>query len=387
MTQRTCSTASLSRPGWLGKARWPLRVFAVFIIATSLSSLITSDEWWVRMWDFPRIQLAVLALIFSIVLFIFERGTALLLACALAVCGVWQTSRVSLYTPFVSPEMEFATPDPIDNAGEVNAAGLLAPTCFSMLAYNVQQSNRDYARSLAMLEREDPDIVVLFETDQAWLDALEPVLARYPERAARPLANKYGLAFATRLPVLKKSIQALAEHDTPSVFVTLKAERTFQIIGLHPRPPKPGQDTDERDAELVIAARYAQTQNMPVLALGDFNDVAWSDTSSLFKRLGGFLDPRIGRGVYATFPSNMTWLGWPLDHVFATPEFTLAELRVLENTGSDHRAILARLCLADDGYAEGNATPARVDNDDREDAIKIVDEFGDDTRTEQAQGR
>ena len=122
-----------------------------------------------------------------------------------------------------------------------------------------------------------------------------------------------------------------------------------------------------------------------MLVLGDFNDVAWSNTSELFKSTARLLDPRIGRGSYATFPSNMIWLAWPLDHVFVSEHFLLKDMRVLRDVGSDHRAIVIDLCLDRNRARALNDTPERADSGDREDARDIAKDYVED-RQEKAAG-
>nr|WP_244649967.1 endonuclease/exonuclease/phosphatase family protein [Sphingomonas sp. CFBP 13706] len=152
----------------------------------------------------------------------------------------------------------------------------------------------------------------------------------------------------------------------------------FRVIALHPRPPVPGQDTEARDAEIAIAASRAARAKLPVLAIGDFNDVAWSHTSQLFKRVGGYLDARIGRGTFATFPARTPLLGWPLDHMFVTPEFKVHSLEVLEDVGSDHLPIHSRLCLT--GRSGANKAPDAVSNEDRKDVKEVLQEYHEDQR-------
>ena len=160
----------------------------------------------------------------------------------------------------------------------------------------------------------------------------------------------------------------------------------FRMIALHPRPPRPNQDTEERDAEIIMAARKSQDLALPVLAIGDFNDVAWSDTTRLFKDLGGFLDPRRGRGTYASFPANMVWLGWPLDHLFITEEFLFSDMRIGESVGSDHRPVIARLCLDPERARMRNANAAAPDTGDKEAADEVMEEFEEDTARDAVEG-
>lgn len=336
-------------------------VLAAIAATGTALSLLTSYRWYIRMWDFPRVALmllAALALLLAIPVLAGWARTAVVVA-MLLVIG-WQGLRIYPYTTLAKPE--------------VAKAVISKENCISAFSFNVLQTNRDYARTISLIDREDPDIVLLLETDGKWEAALSSVIDRYPHRFAAPLDNLYGLIMLTRLPVENAEITYLIDKETPSVFATMqtKAGSRFRYIGLHPRPPQPGEDTEKRDGEIAIAARHAKQTELPILAMGDFNDVAWSRTSQMFKRIGGYLDPRVGRGLFATFPANLPGLRWPLDHIFMSPDFTLLDMKVLENVGSDHLPVIAKVCLAPRAAKVLNDEPETPDADDQEDMREAI---------------
>ncbi|MDM7956722.1 endonuclease/exonuclease/phosphatase family protein [Blastomonas sp.] len=331
-------------------------VLAAIAATGTTLSLLTSYRWYIRMWDFPRVALivfAALALVLAIP--VLAGWTRSLVVVAMLLVIGWQGLRIYPYTPLAKPE--------------VAQAVISKENCISAFSFNVLQTNRDYARTISLIDREDPDIVLLLETDGPWEAALKPVIDRYPHRFSAPLDNLYGLIMLSRLPVEDAEITWLIDKETPSVFATLQTNggSRFRYIGLHPRPPQPGEDTEKRDGEIAIAARHAKLTKLPVLAMGDFNDVAWSRTSQMFKRIGGYLDPRVGRGLYATFPANLPGLRWPLDHIFMSPDFTLLDMKVLENVGSDHLPVIAKVCLAPRAAKVLNDEPETPDADDHKD--------------------
>ena len=323
--------------GWRKFAAGFSCFLALATIVVTVLSAVPSNEWWVRVWDFPRLLVlagGLFALAGLLALRFPGRSpvTALLLAAL-----VYQCWFIFPYTPAARVEAER-----LELADDLRRAH-----CFTLLSVNVLQDNRDFTGTRDLIERTDPDLLLLMETDRAWQEALDPLLDRFDQRFDAPLSNRYGMILASNLPIVGGRIVNLAEPRTPSIhgIARTRSGRAFRFAALHPRPPHPGQDTEERDAELAIAARHIRETRLPALAFGDFNDVGWSRTSQLFRRIGEYVDPRVGRGLYATYPASWPAFRWPLDHIFFTEEFALHDLRIGSRLGSDHLPVHAEICL------------------------------------------
>lgn len=220
-------------------------------------------------------------------------------------------------------------------------------SCASVLSFNVLQTNDRYEATAKLIEAERPDILLLMETNRVWLDALQPQLARYGYTLAKPLENKYGMVFATTLQVDRAEMVANTSSNTPTLYATLRMGdgARFELIGLHPRPPLPGESTAQRDANIARAGSRTPDMLFNVLAIGDFNDVPWSSTTQKFVRDGGFSDPRAGRGSFATFPADYAFAGWPLDQIFVKEGVKVETLAIGSDVGSDHLPVLAKVCV------------------------------------------
>ena len=138
------------------------------------------------------------------------------------------------------------------------------------------------------------------------------------------------------------------------------------LHGLPPRPPEPLRDepSSPRDAELVLVGRAIHDDgSRPTIVAGDLNDVAWSETSELFVRLSGLLDPRTGRGFYNSYNAKNPLFRYPLDHVFHSKHFELVRLERLPAIGSDHFPILIELQYDPEAEREQSESHKRPGDD------------------------
>lgn len=307
-----------------------LWTLALTVVVTTLLPLTNSVQWWIRMWDFPRLHIAITALVILIVAVPIVVSYKPLFLGLVGAAFVYQAIQIYPYTGFAPVEIALASAP--DAAQEVN-----------MLAINVLMENTRHDDLIEIINREDPDVLLLMETDAKWADALQDVLARYDTVQSHIADDHYGLIFATRLDVAKSEFLWPYDDDTPAVKAVMRAPNgvDFNFIGLHPRPPVPGNDTETRDRQIKNAALMTSSSDRPTVCMGDFNDVAWSWTTKRFKRYGDFREPRVGRGMISSFHADYPFMRLPIDQLFVTGNVGLVSFGRLENFGSDHFPIAA----------------------------------------------
>ncbi len=344
-----------------------LIALAIFFVAATALPFSRTDSAWIRMFDFPRTHIAIGGLCVTLLYWLFvwslqtiaeSAGLALLMLCVL-----YQGYKISPYTFLASPQVQAS-----------NAHG--SAGAFSLLISNVLMENRNAREYLEIVRRADPDIVLAVETDQWWVEQLGVLDQKYRYTVKYPLANCYGMFLCSRLKLIDPQIKFLIEPNVPSIHTVVELESSDRIVlhCLHPEPPQPGhgQDSTERDAELLVVARAVKESGAPALVAGDLNDVAWSRTTKLFQKISGLLDPRIGRGLYNTFSAKNPLFRWPLDHVFHSNHFRLLQLERLPSFGSDHFPVFIRLSYEPETKAQQEQPEA--DMGDHEEAAEKIEQ-------------
>ncbi|ARS34746.1 endonuclease/exonuclease/phosphatase family protein [Pontibacter actiniarum] len=316
----------------------------LLILVTLLSLIYNVGLWYLKVLDFPRVQV-LLGLLLLLLLFVasnhrWKLPSVLFLAGLLASIAL-QAYFILPYTPLVGTTVASVAPAAVEKDRR-----------FSLLLANVWMKNRQVETLLSIIQQSDPDIVLVMETDKWWIARLAPLRKEYPYQVEYPLDNTYGMALYSRMPLESTQVRFLAHQTVPSIHtkVILDAGAVFTLHAMHPVPPKPSKYPDnvgdgENEVALLKVGKMVQQRQTPTIVAGDFNDVSWSNTSRLFgvkSRLGNV---RIGRGLYNSFDATSNILRWPLDQIFVSEEFRLVELRRLPDFGSDHFPFYAELAL------------------------------------------
>ncbi len=337
----------------------------LFVLATLLP-LWRHRAWWVRVWEFPRLQLGALLvalLVAQVMLLEYSQPWHYLISALTGACLVYQLAWVVPYTRPWRNEVRRA---------EADAAG----PHIRVMSSNVLGPNRQPDRLLALVREYRPDVLVTLESDQWWETQLEQLVEEYPHSIRCPLDNLYGMHVFSRLPLEEPELCFLVEDDVPSIHARVRVsdELAVRMHFLHPAPPSPTENDEstERDAELLVVARSIQGDAGPIIVTGDLNDVAWSPTTRLFRKISGLLDPRVGRGMYNTFHAHHWFLRWPLDHFFHSAHFRFIRLLRLPDIGSDHFPVFIELQYDPKHTEEQHGLEA--DREDEQQAEETIEE-------------
>lgn len=358
-----------------------LQAIGVLAVVLTLFPFVAADYWWIRMFDYPHVQLTIFTLVALLIYFFrfdIRSWRDYTFIGVLSACFLFQLTKIYPYTPFADYQVK--------NNLEVNKDRTV-----SLLITNVLQKNKEYRKVLDEILLTDPDIIILTEANNRWRNELAPFIRKfgYTFQAEMPLDNTYGMLYYSRLKSINPKIEFLLQDSIPSIHtrVELPSKEIVELHIIHPTPPLPPHDesSTDRDAQMMMVAKMAKNSDYPVIVAGDFNDVAWSESTRLFQQVSGLLDPRIGRGFFNTFDANSWIMRWPLDHLFVSEEWRVMDLNLGNDVESDHFPLYAKLSLEPGSAAKQKMKPAS--SEDMQEAEKQIQKEKEKDRKEKAEGK
>ncbi|QAA81786.1 endonuclease/exonuclease/phosphatase family protein [Aequorivita sp. H23M31] len=339
-----------------------LHILTIFFIISPFFPATGNLHWFFRTADFVRLQSLFIQLVLLILLIFLDNPFTTfswILLAALVLSMIYQLLKVAQYSSFYPRKQSHASTD-----GHV-----------SILAGNVLQTNSCYPDFLNEIKRLDPDVVLTMESNKEWENCLSPIEKDYPFSVKVPLENFYGMHLYSKIKLENVEVNYQIEDDKPSIFFDLRIADNPPIYFccLHPAPPSPTENetSKEADAELIITGKKIREEDKPTVVCGDMNDVVWSRTTRLFKKMTGMVDPRVGRGFFPTYNANYFFLRFPLDHLFHTKDLYVGKMIRSNYFGSDHYAMYYEI-----HHKKNVSTPEnpKMDVEEKEEVEEIIEE-------------
>ncbi|HEX7418083.1 MAG TPA: endonuclease/exonuclease/phosphatase family protein [Steroidobacteraceae bacterium] len=208
---------------------------------------------------------------------------------------------------------------------------------------NVFFINSAYARVIAWIHREQPDIVVLEEVTPRWHAALAPLGREYPYQSFAD-DDHSAVWLLSRWPLIGARKLEFGGRAAPAVLATaaIGAQR-LQLVGVHLSWPFGARNAFERNDSFRQLARFARGHSEPLLIVGDLNCTPFSPYFGDLLRDGELVNA--AAGWQPTWPSFVPPLGIAIDHVLLAHGVAVRAFRRGDWIGSDHVPIVVDLTL------------------------------------------
>jgi endonuclease/exonuclease/phosphatase (EEP) superfamily protein YafD len=215
----------------------------------------------------------------------------------------------------------------------------------TVVSANVYLGVADAATLVSLVDRLDADLLSVQELTPSFADRLHRLgLGRLlPHSALLPQPRGRGGGLYARFPLTLLPHQTRFLFRMPRAAMVLPDRTRLRIVAVHPQPPTMGADRWREALESLPAAG----DGAPWLLVGDFN--ATLDNAELRDVLDhGYRDAgdAAGMGLEPTWPNGQE--NTPpitIDHVLADRRLGIVDYDVLDQPGSDHRFVYARLAL------------------------------------------
>lgn len=344
---------------------WNVYLFLiVLLLLLTLLPKIQNSHWIFRVPEFGKIQITYFIFITFILGFLLDSSKNLwYLQGLLFIMLVHHSVTLIKYTPLYKVRKHVRQPNSSQKLYFISA--------------NVYQFNTEHLRFIKLIEKYQPEIFLTMESNGDWEKVLQILEKDYPYQHKVTLENTYGMHFYSKIEIEDSKTHYFVADDIPSIEVHLKTEDGFSFVffGVHPPPPSPTEEetSKERDGDLLSAAKSVKEIHKPVIVVGDFNNVAWSKSSILFKKISHLIDPRIGRAFVSTFHAKYRLLRFPIDLMFHSEDIFIEELKTLDNFGSDHLPVYCEFFI-DHHNDEQEERLEQATSEEKADAEEMIQE-------------
>lgn len=240
---------------------------------------------------------------------------------------------------------------------------------YRILVSNVNKPNRQFDRLIDLIQKEDPDVIVLIEADREWLKALKNTTLLYRHfNETNNDAGYFSISIFSRYNIQNFEIVPIGRMKIPLAKMSLVfPSGVLRLYAIHPVPPIPLKKEFMKDRFFQIEKINSELskEESPAMLVGDFNATPWSSgfrsltsgtklrtAGSDFDLLGTWPTPEYFRvlllpGQNPVSESDIFYriFNWeifriPIDHVLTTQEFRIKDYRLGKHIGSDHFPLL-----------------------------------------------
>ena len=222
--------------------------------------------------------------------------------------------------------------------------GAAADSDLRILNANVLATNGNYEDFRKLVEATQPDIVIMQEVTDAWVQSLDGFSKRFPHKVVEARPDPFGIALFSRFPLEASAVRQADPRGYPEIVATVVAnDWRLQLIAAHPANPVVNGGYYARNLQLDGIGELARRSPMPLVVAGDLNVSIWSHQYRRLVAKSGLRNAREGFGVEPTWPTFFPVVMIPIDHFLVSEDIEVTGYSTGPNIGSDHRPVTVTL--------------------------------------------
>ena len=215
-----------------------------------------------------------------------------------------------------------------------------------VVSFNVDQRTSIRSTTFTWVELVEPDIVVLVNTTDDWVQTGTPPLG-YQYLNDLPIDRVDGISVLAR-ENLDVEIKRVTEIRDMVVRVEAAiGEEPIALFAVQSRTSSNQSDASLRNDYFEEVGRMVKQESIPAVVVGDFQSGPWSHTVRRLRSEASLIDSLTGYGVQTTYPADRwAFLRLPFDNLLHSEELTTVERYLGPSFGAKHRPIVVKLALA-----------------------------------------
>ena len=227
------------------------------------------------------------------------------------------------------------------------------PATYKVISANLWVRNTDATRTLDFIQKEQPDLAILMEVNEAMDRQLEALKTILPYSSNQLTSYRLGTVLYSKTPLTDVQLQKFDTRSATNMTAHVDmAGNAVSVVAIHPFPPvKPDMFAD-RNRAFAAVSEYVKKQSESVILAGDFNTTMWSPYYRQLVQKSELKNSRDGFGILPTWPSRLSYLRLPqldaltklvqipIDHCLASPSLRVMNMHTGPHLGSDHLPIV-----------------------------------------------
>ena len=212
--------------------------------------------------------------------------------------------------------------------------------------FNVLTKNDKYNQLKLMINEQKPDIIILQEVDEVWLENIKELKKDYPYFLEYPRLDNFGIALYSKFPLRKPKIETWTDYEVPVITAEIKSNgNILKIYGVHTLPPTGNEYFRVRNEMLSKINEIFSDSNHPLIIAGDLNTSVYSISYKKYIKSSNLKDAQIlAKTLKGTWNAkHFPFMRISLEHVLVSPEIKVQSFDIGKNFGSDHLPVFVDL--------------------------------------------
>ncbi len=204
---------------------------------------------------------------------------------------------------------------------------------------NLSNITFEFKELRTLLNEEKIDLVSFQELTPFWNEVLHNLLqVDFPFSKSEVRIDPYGMALFSRVPF--KNSGSFKCMDKPNLKLTIEIDgKEFQVISSYLTPALDQKSIEAASTQLTRIAEEIKKSEHPLIALGEFNMVYWTNEIREFRS-----DTKLTNSRRGLSDGN---LRVPYDHIFFSEGLECTEFKEIKDDEQNYIGIMGRYQLRD----------------------------------------